>query len=169
MCTYICPIMQDRARKEVENQANRLGLQKPVVAEATTILEHVYAKLVTSGSHHLDVMAAASVYVAVRMNKHPFSLLEIVTRTGRPLHKVGSAYTSALEVLGYTPPPVDYFRFIQRHSQGLLQPMQKYSKQVHCHNAFGGIHVPLHTFKVPSCLVARFLRCLTSVTTSLWW
>ena len=124
-------MMQDKAYKEIEGQAERLGIVEPVRGDAVFYLETAYPTLVSSGGKHtVEVLAAACLYAAVRNKNLPVSIAETATSIGKPRHIVGAAYIALLKALQLGMPAfVDFSKYIQRHMAN-LGPLRNSRKQV---------------------------------------
>lgn len=124
-------VLQDRAYKEIEGQAARLGIVEPVKGDAVFYLETAYSTLVTTGGKHtVEIAVAACLYAAIRNKNMPVSIAETATAIGQPRHVVGAAYKALLEVLGLGMPAfVDFSKYIQRHIVS-LGPLRDSKKQV---------------------------------------
>lgn len=136
-----CVLLQDKAFKEIQGQAERLGIVEPVKGDATFYLETGYPMLITRGGRFTtDTVAAACLYAAVRHKNMPISIAEVATAIGKPRHTVGAAYIALLKVLGLRMPAfVDFSKYIQRHI-AQLAPLRNSTKQVLRHSN----SLPLH-------------------------
>lgn len=130
-----CVLPQDKAFKEIQGQAERLGIMEPVKGDATFYLETAYPMLITRGGRFTtDTVAAACLYAAVRHKNMPISIAEMATAIGKPRHTVGAAYIALLRVLGLRMPAfVDFSKYIQRHI-AQLPPLRNSTKQVLRHS-----------------------------------
>lgn len=124
-------MLQDRAFKEIEGQAERLGIVEPAKGDAIFYLETAYSALVRRGGKFtIEIVAAACLYVAVRNKNMPVSIAEMATAIGKPRHAIGAAYIALLKVLElHTPAFVDFSKYIQRHIVKLA-PLRNSRKQV---------------------------------------
>lgn len=124
-------MMQDRAYREIEGQAERLGIVEPVKGDAVFYLETAYSTLVSTGGWHtVEIVAAACLYAAVRNRNMPVSIAETATAIGKPRHVVGAAYKVLVKTLQLSMPAfVDFSKYIQRHI-AKLGPLHNSNKQV---------------------------------------
>lgn len=125
-------MMQDRAYREIEGQAERLGIVEPAKGDAVFYLETAYSLLVSQGGgwHTVEIVAAACLYAAVRNNTLPVSIAETAAAIGKPRHIVGAAYKVLLKTLQLSMPAfVDFSKYIQRHI-AKLGPLHNSNKQV---------------------------------------
>ncbi|KAL3154042.1 hypothetical protein ABBQ32_013589 [Trebouxia sp. C0010 RCD-2024] len=127
----------DKAFKEIQGQAERLGIMEPVKGDATFYLETAYPMLITRGGRFTtDTVAAACLYAAVRHKNMPISIAEMATAIGKPRHTVGAAYIALLRVLGLRMPAfVDFSKYIQRHI-AQLPPLRNSTKQASVMSSF---------------------------------
>lgn len=123
--------MQDKAYREIEGQAERLGIVEPVKGDAVFYLETAYSTLVSNGGWHtVEIVAAACLYAAVRNKNMPVSIAETAAAIGKPRHIVGAAYKELLKTLQLSMPAfVDFSKYIQRHI-AKLGPLHSSNKQV---------------------------------------
>ena len=109
--------MQIRLNTELTHLAQRLGCTRVIKEDARHFMEHAYQRL--RGSTRvllpLDTLAAASLYLAVRMANLPWTLAETAHLIGRPVYELGQAYRIVMHALDRTPPAVDFQQFAQRH------------------------------------------------------
>ena len=95
-----------RVKKLIDEYGNRLNLTAPVVNEAKAYGAHIYDTL-ESRTMKLELMALSGLYIAIRMNGLPKTLVDIISsipRGNETVYSVGKAYRRSLDRLKQAPP-----------------------------------------------------------------
>ncbi|DBB06306.1 TPA: hypothetical protein ACH3X1_011878 [Trebouxia sp. C0004] len=117
-CTHAC--LQVKAYGEMTVLVNRVGCSNQIKQDALHYMESVYSALGGQGRMSLERMAAACLYLAVRLCKVPVSLEDISTPAGKYITGADCRKVSA--ALDKNMPPVNYDVHMQRNLPR-LQPL----------------------------------------------
>ena len=86
-----------------------LGLPKHVLDESEIYAINLLATL--KGSWRRELLVTAALYIAIRMNQLPLTLLDVMsqcTGTGISMYSIGKHYRTAVQMLGLRMPMVEY-------------------------------------------------------------
>lgn len=119
--------MQVKAYGEMTVLVNRVGCSNQTKQDALYYMESVYPALGGQGRMSLERMAAACLYLAVRLCKVPVSLEDISTPAGK--YVTGADCRKVSAELNKNMPPVNYDVHMQRNLPR-LQPLYKSRKLV---------------------------------------
>lgn len=95
-----------KVKKFVEEYGNLLNVAVPVVNEAKQYGSHIY-DTIESRTMKLELMALSGLYLAIRMNGLPKTLVDLVAvvpRGNMNVYTIGRAYRRSLHELQQTPP-----------------------------------------------------------------
>lgn len=109
-----------KAYGEMTVLVNRVGCSNQIKQDALHYMESVYSALGGQGRMSLERMAAACLYLAVRLCKVPVSLEDISTPAGK--YVTGADCRKVSAELGKNMPPVNYDVHMQRNLPR-LQPL----------------------------------------------
>ena len=133
--------VQVKAYGEMTVLVNRVGCSNQIKQDALHYMESVYPALGGQGRMSLERMAAACLYLAVRLCKVPVSLEDISTPAGK--YVTGADCRKVSAQLDKNMPPVNYDVHMQRNLPR-LQSLHKSRKLVQlllcmcyafCHNS----------------------------------
>ncbi len=133
--------VQVKAYGEMTVLVNRVGCSNQIKQDALHYMESVYPALGGQGRMSLERMAAACLYLAVRLCKVPVSLEDISTPAGK--YVTGADCRKVSAELDKNMPPVNYDVHMQRNLPR-LQSLHKSRKLVQlllcmcyafCHNS----------------------------------
>ncbi|DBA73657.1 TPA: hypothetical protein ACH3X2_009640 [Trebouxia sp. C0005] len=110
-CTHAC--LQVKAYGEMTVLVNRVGCSNNIKQDALHYMESVYSALGGQGRMSLERMAAACLYLAVRLCKVPVSLEDISTPAGK--YVTGADCRKVSAELDKHMPPVNYDVHMQRN------------------------------------------------------
>jgi len=119
--------VQIKAYGEMTVMVNRVGCSNQIKQDALHYMESVYSALGGQGRMSLERMAAACLYLAVRLCKVPVSLEDISTPAGK--YVTGADCRKVSAALDKNMPPVNYDVHIQRNLPR-LQPLYNSRKLV---------------------------------------
>lgn len=94
-----------RLREILRAQSVQLGLSKPVLEEAELYMERLSHAV--KGTWKRSVLVGAALYIAIRQNKLPLTLLDLTSVTGIRIFTLGKYYCQALQILSMDVPPMD--------------------------------------------------------------
>jgi transcription initiation factor TFIIIB Brf1 subunit/transcription initiation factor TFIIB len=90
--------------KTVKEISNKMHLSSSVASEAELYMEKVLKA--AHGSWRLELVAASAVYMAIRQNNVPLTLLDLADATHQNLYALGRYYRLAIRMLDIHPPPI---------------------------------------------------------------
>lgn len=90
--------------KTVKEISNKMRLSSSVVSEADLYMEKVLKA--AHGSWRLELVAASAVYMAIRQNNVPLTLLDLADATQQNIYALGRYYRLAIRMLDIHPPQI---------------------------------------------------------------
>ena len=104
-------MLQVKAYEAMTTVVNTVGCSNEIKQDALYYMESAYSELGGSGRMPLDRMAAACLFLALKMHKLRVSSIEVATHVGK--HKLGADCKAVLRALGIGVPPVDFISYVQ--------------------------------------------------------
>ena len=111
-----------RLREMLRAQSVQLGLSKPVLEEAELYMERLSNAV--KGSWKRSVLVGAALYIAIRQNKLPLTLLDLTSVTGIRIFTLGKYYCQALQILSMEVPAVDSKILLPKGIQRFMEQIQ---------------------------------------------
>ena len=116
---YRPEIPWEKLKQHLEKLVNALDLPAPVAKEAESYLERLHKD--TSRAWRREEITAAAVYVAIRLNNLPLTLLDLAKVTHLGLHAMGKSYHLATAALGMRPPHAQAQTVLERSLNKVLK------------------------------------------------
>lgn len=111
-----------RLREMLRAQSVQLGLSKPVLAEAELYMERLSNAV--KGTWKRSVLVGAALYISIRQNRIPLTLLDLTSVTGIRIYTLGKYYCQALQILSMDVPPVDSRILLPKGIQRFMEQVE---------------------------------------------
>jgi transcription initiation factor TFIIIB Brf1 subunit/transcription initiation factor TFIIB len=111
-----------RLREILRAQSVQLGLSKPVLEEAELYMEQLSHAV--KGTWKRSVLVGAALYIAIRQNRLPLTLLDLTSVTGIRIFTLGKYYCQALQILSMDVPPMDSKILLPKMIQRFMEYIQ---------------------------------------------